>query len=834
MKKILSMVLAVVMLASTLSVCFVTSFVSSAEVETVNLDGTTQWEYIKTAVDTAAPEGWTTGEDSSTDWVTGTLPLSFGYDHFECYARTSFDLTDAASISVMKMDVKWDEDAIMYLNGEQIWSASGYRDHAFLEVDLSEHTDKLANGENILSVQFRNVNGGSLLDLSMEISSSLVDSNGYLYASGATCYNVGFGGAENVLDWDNNSCCGDGPDTGNIVIVHYEDTRTIGEVFISCKNEGAPEGGGAWGTYDLYAICNGIETKIASGVEAWADGVTVTLNGAYNADSIKAVITSWNGSKWSNIADMGAKPAADGAAMATRDADGNAILSSVTFQNVYYGSAEAILDKNNATCAGDMDKSGNTFILNYTSTFKVGSVYIECKSEGGAPEVGACGTYDIYAIKNGISTKIAEDVEVERYAGTTVTFDEATYEAEAIKVVITDWYGTNWANIAELSATAAADNAPLATYGVDGQPVISSGVTSFPFNGLNAVSNILDGNNGTCCGTGFYAGMSITLNYANKIYVDGMTIDCKDEGYPVNENAGKAWGTYDIYVVNGTVVNKVAANVEAWPSTYADKPEGANVVDLGATYPADSIIIVITSWNGTAWGNVADFSVDVVANPTELAKTDVDGKPVVISTSEKLTNDWGDVNSINNMLDGNAHTMWGTNWYADTESVHVQVNFAAPQTVGTIGVYAMNEQAPASGAFGLYDVYVIVDGEEILVKEGLEAWPENFEGAPKNAGIVALESAMEIDGYKIVVTSWNTTAWAGVATVTLSEEVTVNPADIDGDGSVMIGDVTLLLNYLSGDESVVLENGVGDLDNDGEIMIGDVTALLNYLATQTV
>ncbi len=629
MKKILSMVLAVVMLASTLSVCFATSFVSSAEVETVNLDGTTQWEYIKTPVDTAAPEGWTTGKDSSTDWVDGTLPLSFGSEHFECYARTTFTLTDASSISVMKMNVKWDEDAFMYLNGEQIWSASSYRDHAFLAVNLSEHTDKLVNGENILSVQFRNVNGGSLLDLSMEISSSLVDSNGYLYASGATCYNVGFGGAENVLDWDNNTCCGDGDKTGNTVIVHYGRTRTISEVYISCKDEGAPEAGGAWGTYDLYAMCDGIGTKIASGVEAWADGVTVTLNSAYKADAVKAVITSWNGTQWANVADMGAKPAAEDAAIATADCEGNPIVVEASKSGFYdWGDANLptlVVDKNaNTMCGAGYDENAEQSItVTFAEKTAIDSLYIACKNEnaGNLPEGTPWGTYDIYVISSGFQYKVATDVEAWA-SGVIVELGKA-YKADSLKVVISSWNNTGWAGVAELEVYAAESDVPLAANDLDGKPVVISmsapGV--YAFGEINKPQNIFDGDESTVCGSGYNEGMSILVDYAGKQYVDGLTITCKEEGYPgaskegsepesKAEWNGNPWGTYDIYVINDGVETLVATGVKAYPKSMA--PEGETVVDFGKTYVADEIKIVITSWQGLQWANVAELSVNTV------------------------------------------------------------------------------------------------------------------------------------------------------------------------------------------------------------------------------
>lgn len=52
--------------------------------------------------------------------------------------------------------------------------------------------------------------------------------------------------------------------------------------------------------------------------------------------------------------------------------------------------------------------------------------------------------------------------------------------------------------------------------------------------------------------------------------------------------------------------------------------------------------------------------------------------------------------------------------------------------------------------------------------------------------------------------------------------------DVDGDGAVNISDVTTLIDYLLGGESLA---GNGDIDGDGNISIADVTALIDILLT---
>ena len=54
--------------------------------------------------------------------------------------------------------------------------------------------------------------------------------------------------------------------------------------------------------------------------------------------------------------------------------------------------------------------------------------------------------------------------------------------------------------------------------------------------------------------------------------------------------------------------------------------------------------------------------------------------------------------------------------------------------------------------------------------------------------------------------------------------------DVNGDGKVNTGDVTLLLNHISDPEKYPLDEWAGDVNGDGVIDIGDVTLLLNHIS----
>ncbi len=110
----------------------------------------------------------------------------------------------------------------------------------------------------------------------------------------------------NILDGDNTSVCGSGYNASleQSITIDFGENIHLYTLTISCKDEGTPAQGGPWGTYDLYAVKNGITTKIATDVEAYPTGSTVTLTQTVALDALKIVITSWNGSCWACVADV--------------------------------------------------------------------------------------------------------------------------------------------------------------------------------------------------------------------------------------------------------------------------------------------------------------------------------------------------------------------------------------------------------------------------------------------------------------------------------------------------------------------------------------------------
>ena len=129
------------------------------------------------------------------------------------------------------------------------------------------------------------------------------------------------------------------------------------------------------------------------------------------------------------------------------------------------------------------------------------------------------------------------------------------------------------------------------------------------------------------------------------------------------------------------------------------------------------------------------------------------------------------------------------------------------------------------GSRGTYDIYVVNNGVETLVASGVKAMTGTDGGS-----LVTLDKSVEGDAIKVVITSWQGSAWACVADISAKEGEAParDPYDVNGDGMVSIADVSTLLDYLSG--AISLEDGVGDIDKDSTINIADVTCLLDNMA----
>ncbi|MGN1346929.1 MAG: hypothetical protein ACI4V1_09085, partial [Eubacteriales bacterium] len=140
-----------------------------------------QWEYIKATSLNKAPDGWTTGEDTSTKWKTGQTPFGdrtidgigwktdwSGGDNAIFLRRTfTVDDVDAFRGSSLWTKITYDDGIRMYLNGKEIFYDPNWVDN-YVELELcTDASEYLVEGENILAISLCNTAGGRQIDLSL-------------------------------------------------------------------------------------------------------------------------------------------------------------------------------------------------------------------------------------------------------------------------------------------------------------------------------------------------------------------------------------------------------------------------------------------------------------------------------------------------------------------------------------------------------------------------------------------------------------------------------------------------------------------------------------------
>ena len=222
------------------------------------------------------------------------------------------------------------------------------------------------------------------------------------------------------------------------------------------------------------------------------------------------------------------------------------------------------------------------------------------------------------------------------------------------------------------------------------------------------------------------------------------------------------------------------------------------------------------------WACVADMMAKPCADENkevvEQPAADENGNIYLSSATCTGFTSFGSINAPANVLDGNQTTVCGSNYNASVEQ-SVTVNFNVRTYVSEIFVQCKDEGTTTNedGSRGTYDIYVVNNGVETLVASGVKAMTGTDGGS-----LVTLDKSVEGDAIKVVITSWQGSAWACVADISAKEGEAParDPYDVNGDGMVSIADVSTLLDYLSG--AISLEDVVGDIDKDSTINIADV------------
>lgn len=136
-----------------------------------------------TDLNAAVKAKWYATTEDESDWAKGHGPFSSERDAFfytpwgsslrPLLVRRHFTLTeeDLASIKSVKLLISYDENPKVYLNGTQIYSASGWSDSNYATMTLtSSQRKKLVEGDNVIAVSLMQGGGSGHLDFGLDIT----------------------------------------------------------------------------------------------------------------------------------------------------------------------------------------------------------------------------------------------------------------------------------------------------------------------------------------------------------------------------------------------------------------------------------------------------------------------------------------------------------------------------------------------------------------------------------------------------------------------------------------------------------------------------------------
>ncbi|MBQ8912166.1 MAG: hypothetical protein IJY89_06315, partial [Clostridia bacterium] len=139
--------------------------------------------------------------------------------------------------------------------------------------------------------------------------------------------------------------------------------------------------------------------------------------------------------------------------------------------------------------------------------------------------------------------------------------------------------------------------------------------------------------------------------------------------------------TYDVFVVYGGALYRVATGVPATPDGYT--------LELDKAYKADGVAFMPTSWNNGNWTTLSEVRTYSAAVDAEIADVDIDGKDLVIISKDGGA-DYGNANAPGNLIDGKENTCFGSNW---PNIKSISVSFLGDKWFDSVKLTAMNEGA---------------------------------------------------------------------------------------------------------------------------------------------
>lgn len=340
MKKSLSLLIALMMILSLVSV---TGLTSAAQTTEFIKSGDT-WSYYEIYDDSETiPEGWYTEGFDVSAWTSGASPFtgdSYPNNNantqfaqqgrkLQAYFVKTFVAEDPSSYEVFTMDLYYDEDVSIYLNGEAFFEKSNYN-NVLEEFDVTDKKDMLKKGTNTIAVLMNNASTGYGFHFDMNLSAgeapeppASVGADGSIAIK--SIERVGFAdfgtvnSTKNLLDGDVNSCSGSGwnPDAEQYFVLNFYEELEVVQIYLQCKGVEdnamtAHEDGITYGYYNVYVddVLVGENVPAISNIDG---GYTLELETPAVGSSVKVEIVKWfsdNGDgkvgygNWANLADI--------------------------------------------------------------------------------------------------------------------------------------------------------------------------------------------------------------------------------------------------------------------------------------------------------------------------------------------------------------------------------------------------------------------------------------------------------------------------------------------------------------------------------------------------
>jgi len=120
--------------------------------------------------ETAPAGSWESIKYDDSNWITGAAPFTDDKEHAktlwtskDIWLRRSFTLNDL-NIDKLVLKLYHDDNIEVYLNGEKIYSVTGWTSDFKLIPLKDKFKDKLKAGDNVLAIHCANTSGGSWLD----------------------------------------------------------------------------------------------------------------------------------------------------------------------------------------------------------------------------------------------------------------------------------------------------------------------------------------------------------------------------------------------------------------------------------------------------------------------------------------------------------------------------------------------------------------------------------------------------------------------------------------------------------------------------------------------